>query len=87
MVWTVQIMSSLLWIIEFLTNSQSMLVRRFDLDSYLQIGPRILMTLDASPWGIGGILEIDGVIKSYFAEGIPEEVAQYLDVQVGSSES
>ncbi len=40
--------------------------RRLTVDSHLCRGPRIVITTDACPTGIGVVLEIDGMITYYF---------------------
>ena len=47
----------------------------------------IEFVLDASPWGIGGILTINGHMSEYLYEYIPDEVAKLLCVDIGSSSS
>ena len=70
MVWIKQIQISLKWVIAFMNGFKGSLVREFDLDSYLQKGRKIVVTLDASPFGIGAYLEIDDNVESWFAETI-----------------
>ena len=41
--------------------------RDFNLDAYLGMGPLVELALDASPWGLGGILIVDNKPVSYFA--------------------
>ena len=45
------------------------------------------MELDASPWGVGGIYEENGFVQRYFAEEITQDIADYLEVTIGSAES
>ena len=58
------------WIWQFLTSTSGNLVRRFTLDAYLRRGTVVRITTDASPWGIGGVLEEDNVIVSWFSSGV-----------------
>ena len=66
-VWTKQIMHTLTWILAFLTQQAGALRRVYTLDAYLGRGDRISVKLDASPWGLGGILLINGLATAWFA--------------------
>ena len=43
--------------------------------------------MDASPWGLGGILVIDAIIHSYFACRLSRDVEVILKTKNGSDES
>jgi hypothetical protein len=60
-------MVPLRWLSCFLSGSSGSLTREFGVDSYLNRGPKFELTLDASPWGLGGILVIDDCVHSYFS--------------------
>ena len=45
------------------------------------------MTLDASPWGLGGVLEISGVLRAYFASRLTMTDTRILKAKVGDSKS
>ena len=68
--WTKQLQTPLLWIQAFLSEQVGDLVRHFSVDSFLRRGQRITITTDASPYGIGGVLELDGVISSFFGDRV-----------------
>ena len=68
--WTKQLRTPLLWIQAFLAEQIGDLVRHYSVDSFLRRGQRITITTDASPYGIGAVLELDGVISSFFADRI-----------------
>ena len=63
------------------------MVRNFELTAYLHQGLCVEFVLDASPWGIGGILSLDNKVSEYFHEEITQEVAGILDAKVGACES
>ena len=67
MVWTMQVRSSISWIIKFLTINNHVLTRRWSFQEYSEERARLTATLDASPWGLGGVLQLDGKIISWFA--------------------
>ena len=70
--WTRQIHVPLHWLIAFLTGISGNLERKFTVDAYLRKGDSIVVTTDASPYGIGGVLEVNGKIVSYFADSITQ---------------
>ena len=46
--------------------------------------PTVEITCDASPWGLGGTLAVDGVLVAHFAEAISPEDVQRLGIVNGS---
>ena len=67
MVWTAQVRSSITWIIKFLTISDHALTWRWSFQEYSENLAKLAMTLDASPWGLGGVLQLNGRLISWFA--------------------
>ena len=65
-IWTKQVGTSLEWI-SFFADVDGPLHREWNLDSYLGTGPRIVFVVDASLFGLGGILIIGMTILEYFA--------------------
>ena len=86
-VWQRQIHTALCWIKAFLSSEVGPLERVFELAPYLHSGLLIEFVLDASPWGIGGILTVNGHISEYMYEAIPTDVAELLSAKIGSSDS
>ena len=84
-IWRKQIMSSLVWVRAFLDGTVGSLHREFYLSSYLRSVPCISITLDASPWGIGGILAQNNIDQEYFYERIEPKVADFLKVPIGDA--
>ena len=78
-VWTKQFKLSLLWMHEFLAGSQPYISRTFNYWEYYGPTQKITITTDASPFGIGGWLEIDGKIVSYFAGQIYDFDCEVLE--------
>ena len=63
-VWVKQFVVAVKWIRAFLNGVQGNMVRVFDLDVYAGVGPFARMVFDASPWGAGGFLVVDGKFVS-----------------------
>ena len=52
--------------------------RYFSLDAYNRVGTVVEIGTDASPWGLGGWLAIDGDITEYFTSPISaDDIAKY----------
>ena len=66
-VWAKAISSSLRWILTFLLGEPGMLTRKWRIDYDSHPGIRVAIYLDASPFGFGAALVVEGVIKSWFA--------------------
>ena len=43
------------------------------MDAYLAAGPRVVFVVDASPFGLGGILVVDGRVTEYFAVPLTDD--------------
>jgi len=81
--WISQITVPLLWLSAFLHGQQGTLQRKFDVWSHFTTSNKVQIVVDASPWGIGGILIVDKVVKSYSADGISDDDMRILSVVVG----
>ena len=66
-VWTKQIRIPLEWILAFLTMRAGNLRRSFDVDSHFRRGRKIEIVTDASPWGVGAFIIVDGKPRSWFS--------------------
>jgi hypothetical protein len=66
-VWVRQIQDALTWIQAFLQQETGTLCRNYNIVNYTLPHTSIVFTFDASPWGLGGFLLIDGVPKAWFA--------------------
>ena len=71
--WTKQISTSLQWFQAFFTSKSLPIERYFRLDAYLRQGTVVEIGTDASPYGMGGWLTIDGILTNYFATDISDE--------------
>ena len=86
-VWTKQLRHSLQWIKCFLSEEEGHIVRVFTVQHYLHQGPQVIITWDASPFGMGATLQIDGEFTEFFAVGITDSDCDILQIEVGSSKS
>ena len=51
-IWTKQVLVPLLWLTAFLAQQRGTLRRQWTVDSYRNRGPQVVLTTDASPWGL-----------------------------------
>jgi hypothetical protein len=72
-IWIKQILGTLQWLNAFFNGSVGGVERFFRLDAFLRRGPTVEIGTDASPWGMGGWLAVDGVITHYFATPISDD--------------
>ena len=84
-IWTSQIKSVLAWLDLFLRGVRGTLVRTFSLDTWSNVAQPILITLDASPWGLGGIIEVQGNIVSFFSSPLSDVDSQILGHTIGEA--
>ena len=60
-IWLKQIHEPLSWLSLFMTSHSGALTRTFELDAYLNRGMSVVICVDASPFGLGAWLQIDGL--------------------------
>ena len=84
-VWTKQIADALLWVRSFLLQVPGKLQRKYELNAYLSSSLQVSLELDASPWGLGGVLLIAGRPMSWFASPIATEELLLLNIKLGDS--
>ena len=65
-------------------SNSGALTRDFDLEAYLGMGPIVELALDASPWGLGGVLIIDNKPVSYFASQLSTLDFRRFEFEPGS---
>jgi hypothetical protein len=83
-IWFKQIAVSIHWINAFLEGSAGSLHRSFSLDSYLGAGVFVEVTLDASPWGLGGILFENGEAVGWFSSPLLAFDFKFFNFEKGS---
>ena len=86
--WVRQIGIPLSWIQAFMAGVSGQLERFFTLDAYLRTGYSVVVTTDASPWGLGAVLEFDGKIAAWFSSPISpvDRCILSLDAEPSSSD-
>ena len=82
LVYTRQVAQPVDWISTFLRGKKQDIIRVMDTDSHFRRGVRIDITTDASPWGIGAILAIDGRAVEYFTQPTTLDDAQALGIEL-----
>ena len=82
---TSRIMISLLWLRAFLARlvGTGELGRTIDTRVWMQ-GPTLRITCDASPWGLGATLEVEGRFEAYLTDALTSEDAKGLGFVIGS---
>ena len=55
-------------------------MRRLAVDQYARKGDQVRITTDASPYGMGGVIEVNGSIIARFAEPITEDDIRFNDL-------
>lgn len=81
-----QIDQALRFFAAFLDGVTGALRRVYHLDAFLGIGARVSMTLDASPWGIGAVLSVDGELQEWIADALTTDDEDVLGHQIGTAE-
>ena len=84
-VWTKQIEPAVNWLVAFLRGVQAGVRREFTLAAYRKLGPVVVITWDASPYGMGATLQIQGQFIEFFAVRISQAGQDILGVQAGDS--
>jgi len=84
-IWMMQIRHTLLWMQAFFGELQAdLLIRRFSVTAAFNQDIAIEIILDASPWGLGGAIFIDGQPRQYFAAPLTHDDEQILSIEIGS---
>jgi hypothetical protein len=86
-VWRKQIQHALDWIQAFMHDEGASLSRTYKVATYLGKGQAIEINMDASPWGLGAYISINGVIVEFFRSAITVEESQILGMVIGDSSS
>ena len=81
-VWVKQFRASLRWILAFWDGIEGDITRVFRVNAYLRLGVQVDIVTDASPWGLGAWLRVNGVVRQYFAVPLEDEL-RVFDIQSG----
>ena len=77
-VWVKQIDHALSWLRAFFAADVQGIQRHFALDEYRMSGPAVEICTDASPWGLGGWMSVDGQLIDIFCMyGIPVRLGHF----------
>ena len=85
-IWTKQVKHTLIWLLTFLNDEMAGIRRQYVLRNIAGCEARVTITWDASPYGMGGTLQLNGVFVEYFAIDIGSEDQQILETASGSHE-
>ena len=86
-VWTKMISPALLWISAFLRGRAGALEMEYRVTPFLNRGDSLRIVGDASVWGLGAYLMINGVIVEWYADRISEHDRSFLGVDEGDPRS
>ena len=79
----IRIALALRWIIAFCRGQAGTLTRTFDSRVHKSTA-QVHMEFDASPWGLGGVIFVDGYPARFFAQDIqPEDLAKF-EIVIGN---
>ena len=70
--------------ISFLSFERGCIERTFSVQHFLMMGPKVTITRDASPYGMGATLQVDGAFTEFFAIPVSSDEAHILDLEEGS---
>ena len=85
-VWTRQVSIPFRWILAFLSGEHAGIVRVYSLSHFRKEGPEVIITWDASPWGMGATLQVAGQFVQFFAIRIDELDEEVLKTKSGGCE-
>ena len=85
-IWVKSIEQALRWFESFFLSTGGFIERRLRLSCYLHIDTQVDMVLDASPWGIAGILLVNGRPQEYFSDPLSEADVRIFEHQIGQAE-
>ena len=85
MVHTTRVRSAVVWLLAFLSGAAGAAALQRTLDWRVALAPiTLLVTADASPWGLGAILSLlDGTIVAWLASDVTELDCQVLKITFG----
>ena len=84
-IWVKQVAMSISWIIAFLREQYGPLYRQYSRSSYFDEAECIEMYLDASPFGLGGVLCTNGVPVTYFSSPLDANDERIHGQTIGDS--
>ena len=79
-----RVMHALRWLEAFLARRRGVLVRKYRPDDEYAEG-QIVIDVDASPWGFGGVLYARGEPLFYFGEAVSEHDVNAFNITIGDA--
>ena len=67
-----QVEATTRWLTAFMRGKRGTIQRSFGLEAYRNRGERLYIVVDASPWGLGGVLQVEANLVEYFASPLTE---------------
>ena len=74
---------SLRWLLAFFRGRRGTMTRHFRHDDAHAAG-QVVIDVDASPWGFGGVIYVNGAPHEYFSDPISQEDVDRFGITVGS---
>lgn len=74
----------MIWLQAFLNGTSGSLTRQFRLDAFLNKGRPVTLVLDASPWGLGGLLLEERSPVEWFTSALTPFDENLFQVPIGS---
>ena len=84
--WTKRVKHALSWLNAFFQGDVAGLQRHLSLEAYTRQGDIIEVGTDASPWGMGGWISVNGSIIEDYSSPISNDDTQILEFAVGDSD-
>lgn len=82
---TKQIKQGLQWFRAFFKGNGPSVERFFSIDAFNRVGTIVGIGTDASPWGLGGWLSIDGIITEYFASQLTQADSEKFNIPLADA--
>ena len=84
-IWVKQIKSALKWIHLFLTTEYDAMSRSYCLLDHMSADELLIISTDASPWGLGGTLTLAGIVVAAFCSKLSSHDTRRYQYEIGSS--
>ena len=86
-VWAKHIFSSLSWLLAFIRRQKGTISRTFSYHSCFGLTAPVTITTDASIWGCGGWISMNGKAIAYFSETVSKDDEIILELKRGEPKS
>ena len=83
LLWTKQITPALTWLLAFISHTTGSVCRTYRLEHFLGLGVAVVITFDASPWGLGAVLKQGDTITHYISCPLTKEDADHFGHPLG----